>query len=96
MTSYTIRIELHHGEGDFEKLHAAMKEKGFSKEIKAYDGTSYDLPPGEYSIESDKGSSHVLAIAKQAVAKTGHKGEILVTESHGRVWSGLHEHKRSA
>lgn len=91
MISYTVRIELHHGEHDFDTLHQQMKEKGFSKQIKAYDGKVYDLPRGEYSIETDKGSSFVLSAAKSAVKKTGHNAEILVTESHGRVWSGLHE-----
>lgn len=91
MSAYTIRIELHSDQysPDFETLHRAMAQKGFSKLITSDDGITYHLPRGEYNIETNSSRSQVLHAAKQAVQATGQSAEILVTEARGRSWSGL-------
>ena len=91
MSSYTVRIELHSSlyNPDFETLHRAMEQEGFSKLITSDDGITYHLPRGEYDIYTSKDRSEVLAAAKRAVQKTRDSAEILVTESSGRTWSGL-------
>lgn len=95
MSSYTVRIELHSSQynPDFENLHQAMAQKGFSKLITSDNGVTYHLPRGEYDINTTNDRSQVLNAAKQAVQTTGQSAEILVTESAGRTWSGLSEKK---
>jgi hypothetical protein len=95
MSQYTVRIELHSSQytPDFETLHRAMAQKGFSKLITSDSGITYHLPRGEYDIDTTSDRSQVLNAAKQAVQATGQSGEILVTESKGRTWSGLAEKK---
>ncbi len=95
MSSYTVRIELHSSQytPDFETLHRAMAQKGFSKLITSDNGVTYHLPRGEYDINTTNDRSQVLTSAKQAVQTTGQSAEILVTESTGRTWSGLSEKK---
>ncbi len=90
MSSYTVRIELNSKvDSDFEILHGAMKINGFKKTIVSSGGIEYYLPKAEYIISTLKDNSAVLDLAKNAVAQTNRAAEILVTESNGRVWSGL-------
>lgn len=92
--SYVIRIELSSNiMADFDVLHLAMKNKGFSRTIRASDNKDYYLPRATYYTTSSQSRSSILEIAKQAVAQTGKSGEILVVESAGCSWSGLHEVK---
>jgi len=95
MSQYTVRIELHSSQynPDFETLHRAMAQKGFSKLITSDSGVTYHLPRGEYNIDTTSDRSKVLNAAKEAVKATGQGAEILVTESSGRTWSGLSEKK---
>lgn len=95
MSTYTVRVELHSDQynPDFETLHRAMQSEGFSKLITSDDGKTYHLPRGEYNISTNKDRSQVLDATKRAVAVTRQSGEILVTESAGRTWSGLTEKK---
>lgn len=95
MSQYTVRIELHSSQynPDFETLHRAMAQKGFSKLITSDSGVTYHLPRGEYNIDTTSDRSRVLNVAKEAVKATGQSAEILVTESSGRTWSGLSEKK---
>lgn len=90
MRKYTVRVELHSNQySDFEMLHQAMAQKGFSKLITSGGGEIYHLPRGEYSIETPSDLSWVLGSVKNAVQETGQDAEILVTESRGRTWHGL-------
>ncbi len=95
MSAYTIRVELHSSQytPDFQVLHSAMENEGFSRMIKADTGKIYHLPRGEYSIFTQKDCSQVLESAKRAVKATGHTAEILVTEALRRSWDGLSEKK---
>jgi len=89
MSSFTVRVELDSNiYSDFEILHRAMELNGFKKTISGTDG-EYHLPRAEYSISTSVSRAAVLKLAEDAVAKTHKKGEILVTESAGRTWSGL-------
>ena len=95
MTNYTVRIELHSSlyAPDFETLHREMRNEGFGRTITSGSGIIYHLPRGEYNRSTTEGRSEVLSAAERAVAATGKTAEVLVTESAGRVWSGLSEVK---
>jgi hypothetical protein len=90
MSKFTVRIELHDAKwDDYETLHAAMAEKGFSRFVTADDGQTYHLPWAEYSAVGDLTSAQVRDIAQAAAATTGKRHGVLVTESNGRAWAGL-------
>lgn len=95
MGLYTVRVELHSDQynPDFEILHRAMQNEGFSKLIKSSEGKTYYLPRGEYTILTNKNRLQVLNVVEKAVAETKETAEILVTEAIGRNWSGLAEKK---
>ncbi|KKP86492.1 MAG: hypothetical protein UR90_C0028G0004 [Parcubacteria group bacterium GW2011_GWC1_35_8] len=95
MSNYTVRVELHSAQynPDFEILHSAMQNEGFSKLITSDNGKIYHLPRGEYTISTSENRSQVLKTTQRAVQKTGESAEILVTESAGRTWDGLSEKK---
>ncbi|HXM17894.1 MAG TPA: hypothetical protein VN934_03690 [Candidatus Tumulicola sp.] len=89
MANFTVRVELHRASVlDYEVLHAAMEERGFSRTIAADSNETYKLPTAEYTISgTDRGQ--VLAQAKRAAGDTGKSFAALVTESAGRTWHGL-------
>jgi hypothetical protein len=90
MSKFTVRVELHQArEDDYEVLHAAMENEGFSRFITATDGASYHLPTAEYNRESNITRKAVLESAKRAANCTGKTYEVLVTESDGRSWYKL-------
>jgi len=94
MNSYTVRIELHSNlYPDFISLHNQMEKEGFSRLITSDTGVTYHLPRAEYDISTMKPTSEVLESAKRAMREAGKTGEILVTKSSGRMWSGLSEVK---
>jgi hypothetical protein len=95
MARYTTRIELHDADGeDYERLHTEMEKEGFSRLIKADDGTWYHLPWAEYNRETDLELAAVMASAESAAGLTGCTYEALVTKSDGRRWSGLRPVKK--
>lgn len=50
MASFTVRIALYQATwDDYNVLHAAMEQRGFSRQIKADDGRTYCLPWAEYN-----------------------------------------------
>lgn len=90
MADFTTRVELHDADSDdYEKLHAAMERRGFTRWIQSDDGVKYDLPTAEYNFEGDKTRKEVLALAKEAAGTTNLRYGIIVTEANGRTWSGL-------
>jgi hypothetical protein len=92
MAQFTVRVELHEAKWeDYERLHAEMEEKGFSRLIKADDGKTYHLPWAEYDGAGNLTNSQVRDIARTAANITGKRNAILVTESKGRSWVGLEE-----
>ena len=90
LATFTTRVELHKAyEDDYEILHAAMEQGGFSRQITSDDGVTYHLPTAEYNYSGSKTRSQVLELAKAAASETNKKFAVLVTESNGRSWSGL-------
>jgi hypothetical protein len=90
LATFTTRVELHYADDDdYEALHAAMEQRGFSRFITSDDGVRYHLPTAEYSYIGNKTHSEVLALARAAARETNKKFAVLVTESKGRRWDGL-------
>lgn len=94
MAGFNTRVELHSAKAeDYDKLHEAMENQGFSRTITSDDGTTYDLPTAEYDYEGDVTCDQVLEKAKAAADKTGKKYGAIVTESKGRRSTGLPKSK---
>ncbi len=92
MAQFTVRIELHHAEWtDYETLHTAMEQKGFSRLITADTGRTYRMPWAEYNGTATLTSMQVLEIAREAAGSTGKQHSVLVTEVTSRAWSGLEQ-----
>lgn len=95
MAQFTVRVELHQAEwADYEKLHAAMEQRGFSRLVTSSDGRTYHLPWAEYNGAGDLSSTQVRDTAQAAANSTGKKNAVLVTESKSRAWVGLEEVRR--
>lgn len=90
MAQFTIRVELHDADlNEYEVLHGAMEDNGFSRVITSSDGDLYHLPWAEYDCQGSLTKAQVLKSARAAAETTGKKYGILVTESTGRTWYGL-------
>ena len=90
MSQFTVRIELHEAQWtDYETLHTAMENRGFSRLITSDDGRRYQLPWAEYNGKANLTSGQVRDIALDAAKTTGKSNAVLVTEAIGRAWSGL-------
>jgi len=90
MPAFTTRVELHKAsDDDYDVLHEAMENNGFSRFITGGDDVMYHLPTAEYNYVGDKTKNDVLDLAKAAATRTDKKFAVLVTESDGRVWVGL-------
>jgi hypothetical protein len=93
LASHTVRIELHEAdEADYASLDEAMTEEGFVRWVVGAGGVKHRLPPGEYNlIDSDLYQSTILAQAQETAGavKPEPTPSIVVTESAGRIWSGL-------
>jgi hypothetical protein len=90
MSQFTVRVELHQGAwSDYERLHAAMEQKGFSRLIRADDGSTYRMPWAEYNGAANLSSMQVLNIAREAASSTGKENAVFVTEAASRAWIGL-------
>jgi hypothetical protein len=90
MANFTVRVELHKAQWtDYDQLHAAMEQKGFSRQITADNGTTYHMPWAEYTGSGNLTSMQVLDIARAAAVTTGKSNAVLVTEAASRAWAGL-------
>lgn len=90
MAHFTVRIELHHAEWtDYDQLHAAMEQKGFSRQITSDDGRTYQMPWAEYNGTGNLTSVQVRDIAKEAADSIGKQNAVFVTEAASRAWIGL-------
>ena len=74
---------------DYEQLHAAMQQAGFSRQITAADGVTYWLPHAEYVLIGTYKLSDVVNSADRAASTTGKKDSVLVTEGTTLSWQGL-------
>jgi hypothetical protein len=95
MAQFTTRVELRGVILEaYGRLHSAMEQQGFSRTIKAEDGTGYVLPTGEYNRAGENlTTAKVLSDAKIAAASVAAKFSILVTESSTRMWLDLQQAK---
>lgn len=73
----------------YEKLHKAMKQRGFSRVIASAEPKWYWLPHGEYYREADVTRDQVLADAKAAAATVSTDSEALVSETSICTWYNL-------
>jgi hypothetical protein len=91
MPRFTTRVQLYGDPEwrDYERLHIAMKGKGFTQAIKNGDGVEYSLPHAEYNREANVTRDQVLKDAKEAAAPVWDHFCVLVTESAGRTWHNL-------
>lgn len=90
MAQFTVRVELHDAQWpDYVALHAAMQRQGFSRQIRADNGLTYEMPWAEYDATSTLSSMDVLGVAQRAANSTGKKNSVFVTEAKARTWSGL-------
>ena len=90
MANFTVRVELHDAQwNDYEQLHAAMQQKGFSRQITADDGKTYNMPWAEYNASANLTSMQVRDIARAAADTTRKQNAVFVTEAVTRAWVGL-------
>jgi hypothetical protein len=90
MANFTVRVELHQAIGaDYDALHAAMEQKGFSRLITADNGQTYHLPWAEYNGSGNLTSAQVRDIARDAANTTKKSNAVFVTEAATRAWIGL-------
>ncbi len=90
MAGFTVRVELHKATwDDYDVLHAAMEQKGFSRRIQGDNGQNYRLPWAEYSCFGNLSCEQIRDVAQQAANLTGKGNSIFVTEAIKWAWSGL-------
>jgi len=97
MARFTTRVELHDAYGGaYETLHAEIGKRGFTRTIDDGEVNEYQLPIGEYNLESELTSKQVcdLAVAAAKQTCTNHDLQeqpwVLVTKAADtRQWSGL-------
>lgn len=54
MSFYIIRVEMHEKNFDYRILHDVMRQLRCARQIKADDGTWYDLPEAEYVLQDSQ------------------------------------------
>jgi Endoribonuclease GhoS len=90
MSIFTIRVELHGANyNDYQTLHAAMQQAGFSRTIKGDNGRVYHLPEAEYTISTVANAESVRTLASGAAQRTGKQFAVLVTTAGEIAWVGL-------
>jgi hypothetical protein len=90
--NYTVRVELHDASwDDYETLHAAMQNVGFSRTITSADGKKYQLPTAEYDARASQDATQVRQIGSNAAKATGRRFSVLVSASSQRAWLGLQQ-----
>jgi hypothetical protein len=92
MANFTVRVELHKAEwADYDQLHAAMEQKGFSRQITSDEGRAYQMPWAEYNGTGNLTSAQVRDIAREAADSIGKQNAVFVTEAVSRAWIGLNQ-----
>jgi hypothetical protein len=89
MANFTTRVQLNGNPSsdDYEQLHSAMKEQGFSRIIFT-ENNYYWMPHAEYNRIDDTTIHQVRTDAATAAATVSNDFEILVTQGT-RAWQGL-------
>lgn len=92
MANFTVRVELHQAVGaEYDALHVAMEQKGFSRLITGDNGLTYHMPWAEYDGSGNLTSAQVRDIARAAANTTGKANAVFVTEAQTRAWVGLQQ-----
>ena len=90
LPNFTVRIELHDANwDDYNALHIAMEQRGFSRLIRGDNGVTYRMPWAEYNGSGQLSCAQIRDAAQQAANGTGKNNSVLVTEAVSRAWSGL-------
>lgn len=90
MPRFMTRVELHSADQDeYDILHAAMEDEGFSRTIIGNDAVTYHLPTAEYDRHGNLTKQQVLESADRAASLTGCKFGVIVTEFNSSTWRGL-------
>jgi len=88
MARVTARVELHGAtERDYQNLHTAMQQEGYARSVRADDGRTYHLPPGEYVHDNVASLEDARARAARAAAQTGRSSSLFVAGWDGS-WAG--------
>lgn len=91
MADFMTRVELHGVRNDsevYENLHAAMERAGFSRRIRAADGTWYHLPPAQYAASGNHTIEFVRDTAASVAQSVWTNRAVIVTEGVS-AWQGL-------
>jgi hypothetical protein len=93
MANYLATVELFlAGPEDYVRLHASMKQRGYSRTISGEDGVLYQLPGGSYFTTGSSANLEVaLRAAVDAAKETGKQSAVMVTDWRAATWSGLPE-----
>lgn len=88
MANYTIRIVLHGATaGDYQRLHDAMEHRGAKRFLIGTDQVAYDLPDGEYDLETGYDTEEVRDRVVAIAASVRSDPSVLVTRVSGpRMW----------
>lgn len=91
MSVFTVRVEMQNADrDDYDTLHKKMATKGYSREVTASSGTTYQLPDAEYTYtNSTKDEAQVADEVKAIANSVKSNSRILVTKSSGRAIRGL-------
>jgi hypothetical protein len=73
----------------YEKLHAEMKMRGFTRVIKSGEPKFYWLPNGTYYRVSNSTRDQVLADAGAAASTVSRHYEVVVSDAPISMWYGL-------
>jgi hypothetical protein len=90
--SYLARVELYENaeDEDYDKLIAALEERGFLLQVKADDGRFYWLPGGIFVIQDTDmtlAAAHDAAVA--AAGESGFEFSVMVVEFGNTQWTNL-------
>jgi hypothetical protein len=90
MALFTTRVELHGANwDDYTKLHSHMKAQDFALTVTSDQGSTYRLPPAEYTYQGTVSRDDVLNKAKAAAGAVKTSFAVVVTEAVGVTWFGL-------
>lgn len=92
MAMFMVRVELHRASGaDYDDLHEAMEDAGFTRTVKGTNDNRYQLPTAEYDFEGNYSPSLVHDAAKRAAESTGCDSAVMVSQYTNLTFSGLTE-----
>jgi hypothetical protein len=87
---YMIRVELHKAsEVHYQRLHSVLAAKGVTNTIRADDGSTYKLPPAEYTYSGNESVTAVRDAVGSLAATVLPNPAVVVTQRVGCAWTGL-------